>query len=134
MEMSVYAIHGFEQVYGGLNGMEEWSLEECNDIEEAIESAIEMSYDVISSYDEITDVLHERAEDYLSYDIEDGNISSEQQRETAFNGYYNECVNEDIAYDVVKLDPSFTLKQYEQMLADGYTYGELIDEFRTEEF
>lgn len=132
--MNVYVIHSFDEIYGGLHGMEDWSMEEYQSEKEAIETAIEMSYDVIDSYSDITEILHERAEDLLSYDIEEGRIISEQQKETTFNNYYDECVKEDISYEIVKLDFSHSLEEYEKMLDDGYTYDELIDEFGMEEY
>lgn len=132
--MSVYVIHGYEEIFGGMHGMEEWSMEELQNEKEAIETAIEMSRDVIESYSDITDILDERAEDSLSYDIEEGRINSEFQRERAFNNYYEDCVEEDIAYTVVKLNPSHSLEEYEKMHANGYTYDELIDEFGVEEY
>lgn len=132
--MDVYVIHAFDEFFGGLHGMEEWSMEECQNEKEAVETAIEMSYDVIDSYGDITEILHERAEDLLSYDIEEGRIISELQREQAFNSYYEDCVKEDVSYYVVKLNPSHSLEEYEKMLADGYTYDELIDEFGMEEY
>lgn len=132
--MDVYVIHAFDEIYGGLHGMEEWSMEECQSEKEVIETAIEMYYDVIDSYSDIREILHERAEDLLSYDIEEGRIISEQQKETTFNNYYDECVKEDISYEIVKLDFSHSLEEYEKMLDDGYTYDELIDEFGVEEY
>lgn len=132
--MNVYVIHAFDEIFGGLHGMEEWSMEECQNEKEAIETAIEMSCDVIDSYSDITEILHERAEDLLSYDIEEGRINSEFQREQAFNSYYEDCIREDISYYVVKLDSSHSLEEYEKMHADRYTYDELIDEFGMEEY
>lgn len=132
--MNIYVIHSFDEIFGGLHGMEEWSMEEYQSEKEAIETAIEMSYDVIDSYRDITEILNERAEDFLSYDIEEGRINSEAQREQAFNNYYEDCVKEDISYSIVKLNSSHSLEEYEKMLADGYTYDELIDEFGMEEY
>ena len=132
--MGVYVIHAFDEIFGGLHGMEEWSMEECQSEKEAIETAKEMSCDVIDSYCDITEILNERAEDLLSYDIEEGRINSESQREQAFNNYYEDCVKEDISYSIVKLNSSHSLEEYEKMLADGYTYDELIDEFGMEEY
>lgn len=132
--MNIYVLHGCDKIYGGLNDLEEWSMEECRGTDEAIEIATDMSYDVINSYDEITDILKERAEDYLSYDIEEGKIQSESQQEEAFYNYYNELVRDDVAYSVAKLDSSYSLEEYEEMLARGYTYEELIDEFGEEEY
>ena len=132
--MDIYVIHAFDEIFGGLHGMEEWSMEECQNEKEAIAVAEEMSYDVIDSYDDITEILRERAEDSLSYDIEEGRIDSEHQREQAFNSYYEDCVDEDVSYYIVKLNPSHSLEEYEKMLADGYTYDELIDGFGMEEY
>ena len=132
--MDIYVIHAFDEIFGGLHGMEEWSMEECQNEKEAIAVAEEMSYDVIDSYGDITEILRERAEDLLSYDIEEGRIDSEHQREQAFNSYYEDCVDEDVSYYIVKLNPSHSLEEYEKMLADGYTYDELIDEFGMEEY
>ena len=132
--MNVYVIHAYDEIFGGLHGMEEWSMEECQSEKEAIEAAIEMSCDVIDSYDDITEILNERAEDLLSYDIEEGRINSESQREQAFNNYYEDCVKEDISYSIVKLNSSHSLEEYEKMLTNGYTYDELIDEFGMEEY
>ena len=132
--MDVYVIHAFDEIFSGLHGMEEWNMEECQNEKEAVETAIEMSYDVIDSYSDIREILHERAEDLLSYDIEEGRIIFELQREQAFNSYYEDCVKEDVSYYVVKLNPSYSLEDYEKMLADGYTYDELIDEFGVEEY
>lgn len=115
--------------------MEMWTLEEFPDDGEALSIAKSMSCDVIDSYSDITDILHERAEDYLSYDIEEGRIISEQQRETALNDYYDDCVEEDIAYEIVKLDASYTIEQYNEMLASGeYSYEELAEQFGVEEY
>lgn len=132
--MNVYVIHAFDEIYGGLHGMEDWTIEECKDENEAIDIAKDMSCDVIERYADITDILAERAEDLLSYDIEEGRINSESQREQAFNNYYEDCVKEDIFYSIVKLNSSHSLEEYEKMLADGYTYDELIDEFGMEEY
>ena len=133
--MSVYVIHSFDEIFGGLHDMEEWSMEELPHDDEALSIAKDMSCDVIDSYSDITDILRERAEDYLSYDIEEGRITSEQQRETALNNYYDECVKEDIAYEIVKLDASYTIEQYNEMLANGeYDYEELAEQFGVEEY
>jgi len=133
--MSTYVIHSFDEIFGGLHGMEMWSLEEWPNDSEALSIAKDMSCDVIDSYSDITDILRERAEDYLSYDIEEGRITSEQQRETALDNYYDECVEEDIAYEIVKLDASYTIEQYNEMLASGeYDYEELAERFGVEEY
>ena len=133
--MNVYVIHAYDEIFGGLHGMEMWSLDEWLNDSEALSIAKDMSCDVIDSYSDITDILRERAEDCLSYDIEEGRIISEQQKETAFNNYYEECVVEDMAYEIVKLDASYTIDQYNEMLDSGeYDYEDLVEEFGVEEY
>ena len=132
--MDVYLIHAFDEIYCGLHGMEMWSLEEFKNESEAIDIAKEMSCDIIESYSDITDILKERAEDLLSYDIEEGRIHSVEEQEKYFNQYYKECVEEDISGDIIKLDPKYTIEQYNEMIANGkYDYEELADKFGMEE-
>ena len=133
--MSIYVIHAFDEIYGGLHGMEMWTLEEFKNESEATDVAEEMSRDIIDSYSDITDILKERAEDLLSYDIEEGRIIFEHQRERAFNSYYEECVGEDISFNITKLDPKYTIEQYNEMiLSKEYDYEELADKFGMEEY
>lgn len=115
--------------------MEMWSLEEFKNESEAIDIAKEMSCDIIECYSDITDILKERAEDLLSYDIEEGRIHSEEEQEEYFNRYYKECVEEDISGDIIKLDPKYTIEQYNEMITSGeYDYEELADKFGVEEY
>ena len=133
--MDVYVIHAFDEIYGGLHGMEMWSLEEFNNESEATDVAEEMSCDIIDSYSDITDILKERAEDLLSYDIEEGRIHSAEEQEKYFNQYYEECVGEDISFSITKLDPKYTIEQYNEMiLSQEYDYEELADKFGVEEY
>ena len=133
--MDVYVIHAFDEIYGGLHGMEIWTLEEFKNESEATEAAIEMSRDIIDSYSDITDILKEQAEDSLSYDIEEGRIHSVEEQEKYFNQYYEECVGEDISFNITKLDPKYTTEQYNEMiLSKEYDYEELADKFGMEEY
>ena len=87
------------------------------------------------SYSDITDILKERAEDLLSYDIEEGRIHSAEEQEKYFNQYYEECVGEDISFSITKLDPKYTIEQYNEMiLSQEYDYEELADKFGMEEY
>lgn len=133
--MAVYVIHAYDEIFGGLHGMEMWSLEEFKNESEAIDIAKEMSCDIIDSYSDITDILKERAEDLLSYDIEEGRIHSAEEREKYFNQYYEECVEEDMSFYITKLDSKYTIEQYNEMITSGeYDYEELADKFGMEEY
>lgn len=133
--MSIYLIHAFDEIYGGMHGVEMWSLEECKNESDVKDIAIEMSKDIIDSYGDITDELRQRAEDYVSYDIEEGLIGfSEFEREQRLEVYYEECVNEDVAYTIVKLDSRYTLEEYSEILdSHEYWYDEIEEIFGVEE-
>ena len=68
-------------------------------------------------------------------DIEEGRIHSVEEQEKYFNQYYEECVGEDISFDIIKLDPKYTIEQYNEMiLSKEYDYEELADKFGMEEY
>jgi hypothetical protein len=73
----------FDNLYGGLHGMEDFDIVECHSIEEAEEIAKDMSCNVINSYSCITD--HFSLEDFLS---------SEESES---------LLEEDVAYEIYEL-------------------------------
>ena len=85
----MYVIHAFEEKYGGYHGIEDWSIENCNNEEEAVSIARENSLEVINSYS----LVYEELEDDI-----------EQLRADIYN--------EDIAYNIWKID-SDIIKEYD---------------------
>lgn len=57
----LFAIHAFEQRYGGMHGVEDYEVIEADSCKEAEEYAREMSIDVISRY--VYDELEKEAEE-----------------------------------------------------------------------
>ena len=58
--MNLYYIRANDQIYGGLYGMEETEIVLCNDDNEAIDWAEDLSYRVMESYSDIYETLEER--------------------------------------------------------------------------
>ena len=85
----LYAIHAFDDMYGGLHGIESYSVIEAESLKEAEEYAFECSCDIIEDY-----VIHEFYNDAENEGIED---------EEELQEYIDECIQEDIAYEVYKV-------------------------------
>lgn len=133
--MSVYLIHAYERIYRGKNGMDTWEIAEYNHPKEAINDAIEMSYDVIQGYSSITDELTARAYDYVSYDLEEKEFLSSQQIANLFDEYYDTCVKEDVYYVVIKLNDRYNLNDYINLIkTNSYDYSTLAEVFGEEEY
>ena len=132
--MSTYIIHAYDEIYGGLHGIEDWDLVESDSELEVIRIAESMSADVIDSYTDITDELAARAHELTSEDLEYENSNNEEE-EDLFNYYYDSCVDEDIDYEIIRLNPIFSFDQYRDKIRNNiYTYEELAEKFGMEEF
>lgn len=98
----LYVIHAFEERYSGLHGIEDWSIWDCDNEEEAISIAKENSIEVINSYSCIYEELE------MEVDEEVDETMSEEDIEQLRSDIYNE----DVAYDIWKLD-SDIVKEYD---------------------
>lgn len=83
----LYAIHAFENIYCGLHGIENFLVVECLNDKEAEECAIEMSYEVMDSYNRVDEELL----DYIGIDYDDIDNHIEE---------YEEVRAENTAYEV----------------------------------
>lgn len=105
------AIHAYENIYGGLHGIENYAVVEVDDLEEAEAYGVEMSIDVINSYHNIIEEFYESAE-------ADGlEINSPEWDE-----YIDECIESDIVYNIYPLTTE-TDKTLEE-LTDEFYYNE----------
>lgn len=57
----LYAIYAYEGMYGGLHGMDNHAIVDCRDEGEAEDIGVEMSYDVMGSYECISSSFQEEA-------------------------------------------------------------------------
>ena len=84
----LYAIHAYENIYGGLHGIEEYEVIEAETLKEADEYAYDLSCEVINSYADVMDNIIEDAE---SYDYE---------TDEEYDEFIEEAINEDIAFEI----------------------------------
>lgn len=100
--MKLYYISGKDNLYQGLHGMQDSRIVLCDDDDEAIEWAKELSYDVMESYSNIYEDLEERvvercAEECVYY--KDDGSEVDRIRE--------EVYDEDLNYEVDLLNSNW---------------------------
>ena len=106
------AIHAYDQTYGGLYGIEDYGVITVDSIKEAEEYGREMSYDVINSYSDIYESFEESAEEEgLERDSDE------------WCDYVDECVQEDIAYNIYLITKE-TNKNNEELTLEFYNNQE----------
>ncbi len=124
--MRLWAVCGFEQMYGGLHGMIETAIIEGTE-DEAREYAIELSESVINSYSEIADELEET----IKEDCEFNNINYYEDEDEVWS-IREQVYDDDIDYEYVELDvnklPTLNIKKLEEMLYDDK--DSFIDAYR----
>lgn len=108
-------IMAYENIYGGLHGMNTFRVLDVNSLEEADEVGSEMSYDIIQSYGSIMESL----EDEIDPDIEE---NSEEWEEELDN-----LINEDKAWEVYVIDENKAHDVSNEVLEMTY-YG-IIEDF-----
>ena len=124
--MRLWAVSGFDQLYGGLQGIIETAIIEGTE-DEAREYAIELSESVINSYSEIAD----RLEETIKEECELNNINYYEDEDGVWS-VREEVYDEDIDYEYVELDvnklPTLDIETLEEMLYDDRF--DFIDTYR----
>lgn len=113
MKLFIYA---YDQLYGGLHGMYEYTFYETDNQKEAKETAIELSCDVINSYYDIEDSLAEEVD----------SVCDDRDSEE-WNDAYDEAVMGDTAYDIYVLKDEVKEKTDEEL--DELVWEEGIEGF-----
>lgn len=112
--MRLWAVCGFEQMYGGLHGMIETAIIEGTE-DEAREYAIELSESVINSYSEIADELEETIKEECKLN----NINYYEDEDEVWS-IREQVYDDDIDYEYVELDvnklPTLDIEKLEEML------------------
>lgn len=109
-----YAIRAYEQIYGGLHGMEAHEIVECENLEEACTYASEMSAEVIEAYG-LEDQILDR-EDY-------------EDNEDEYEADLADAIEADAEYDIYlvdKVDEEFIRNNLDEI---SFTFFNDIDEF-----
>lgn len=114
--MRLWAVCGFEQMYGGLHGMIETAIIEGTE-DEAREYAVELSESVINSYSEIADELEET----IKEECEFNNINYYEDEDEVWS-IREQVYDDDIDYEYIELDvnklPTLDIETLEEMLYD----------------
>ena len=79
-----------DEIYQGEHGVEDWTIEEYQDGQEALMAGRDMSLDLIDSYPEIYDGFRDNAECWADQEEEEGRIWTSAEREN----YIYEAIEE----------------------------------------
>ena len=111
--MKLWAVWGYDDIYGGLHGMKEVEIYEGTE-NEAIEYARELADSVISSYSDIYDALEDSVREYCEDEGIEMGIGSEEEDDIR-----KEFYNDDMVYGCIELDvnklPTLDLEELEKM-------------------
>ena len=111
--MKLWAVWGYDDIYGGLHGMKEVEIYEGTE-NEAIEYARELADSVISSYSDIYDALEDSVREYCEDEGIEMGIGSEEEDDIR-----EEFYNDDMVYGCIELDvnklPTLDIEELEKM-------------------
>ena len=122
-----YAIKGYDSMYMGLHGMNDWSIEWCDNMNEAEKVGRSISEDVIYSYSELIDALYQEMAEIAGIDYEYDLMPILESREPFSSEHekaYDEALNNFIAYDIVPLN----IKCLDDIPVD-WDWDEIIEKF-----
>ena len=126
--MKLWAVWGYDDIYGGLHGMKEVEIYEGTE-NEAIEYARELADSVISSYSDIYDALEDSVREYCEDEGIEMGIGSEDEDDIREEFYNNDMVYGCIELDMTKL-PTLDLEELEKMYyndEDGFIEAYRLD-------
>lgn len=111
--MKLWAVWGYDDIYGGLHGMKEVDIYEGTE-QEAINYAYELANSVISSYSRIYDILEDSIRECCEDEGIEMGIGSEEEDDIR-----KEFYNDDMVYGCIELDvnklPTLDLEELEKM-------------------
>ena len=126
--MKLWAIWGYDDIYGGLHGMKEVEIYEGTE-NEAIEYARELADSVISSYSDIYDALEDSVREYCEDEGIEMGVGSQEEYDIR-----EEFYNDDMIYGCIELDvnklPTLDLEELEKMYyndEDGFIEAYRLD-------
>ena len=126
--MKLWAVWGYDDIYGGLHGMKEVEIYEGTE-NEAIEYARELANSVISSYSDIYDALEDSVREYCEDEGIEMGVGSEEEDDIREEIYNDDMVYGCIELDVTKL-PTLDLEELEKMYyndEDGFIEAYRLD-------
>ena len=114
----MYVIHVYEQIYGGLHGIEDWVVEDCVSEEDAADYAHELSCQLMESYDSVMAELRQAVEDEINFRIEYGQYTDNPEEMS--QDLLDEAMSENVAYDLYEIcdDCEYTVEEINKLLVD----------------
>ena len=128
--MADYLIVAQDEVYHGEHGVENWTIEECSNEQEAFAIARDMSLDLIDSYDDIYMGFRENAECWADQEEEEGRVWTSAEREEYIYNAIEEQREDDIRYLVWKLSDRF---DYSKITSEDDDWQDIVDNYSEEE-
>lgn len=126
--MKLWAVWGYDDIYGGLHGMKKVEIYEGTE-NEAIEYARELADSVISSYSDIYDALEDSVREYCEDEGIEMGVGSEEEDDIR-----EEFYNDDMVYGCIELDvnklPTLDIEELEKMYyndEDGFIEAYRLD-------
>ena len=126
--MKLWAVWGYDDIYGGLHGMKEVEIYEGTE-NEAIEYARELADSVISSYSDTYDALEDSVREYCEDEGIEMGVGSEEEDDIREEFYNDDMVYGCIELDVTKL-PTLDIEELEKMYyndEDGFIEAYRLD-------
>ena len=121
--MAIYLIYACEQSYGGLHGMYDWDIRECNSKQKAEELGEYMSHEVMETYSCIMDSLYEQANEYIEHDTID-----ENEYQDLFDSYLDDLIEENVEYQLYELDSHYSEEEYRK-LTESMDWEEIVERY-----
>lgn len=129
--MANYLIVTQEDMYQGEHGIEDWTIEDCANVQEAFAIGREMSLDLIDSYDGFYNSYKENAEYWADQEEEDGKFLSIEAREEYIANAIEEQ-REDAVYCMCwKLSDKF---DYSSLNKEDIDWRDIADTYGEEEY
>ena len=126
--MKLWAVWGYDDIYGGLHGMKEVEIYEGTE-NEAIEYARELADSVISLYSDIYDALEDSVREYCEDEGIEMGVGSEEEDDIREEFYNDDMVYGCIELDITKL-PTLDIEELEKMYyndEDGFIEAYRLD-------
>lgn len=126
--MKLWAVWGYDDIYGGLHGMKEVGVYEGTE-NDAMQYGYEMADSVISSYADIYDALEESVKEECEAEGIEMGIGSEDEDDIR-----DEIYNSDMVYGCIELDvnklPTLDIDELDRMFyndEDGFIEAYRLD-------
>ena len=129
--MANYLIVAQEDMYRGEHGIEDWTIEDCANVQEAVAIGREMSLDLIDSYGEFYNSFKENAECWADQEEEDGKFLSAEAREEYIANAIEEQREDAVYYMCWKLSDTF---DYSSLNKEDIDWRDIADIYGEEEY